>query len=197
MGFQEIENLLKEEQWTRTTVNTYTVTSFQGLDAQLSSLDEEQKTEAKALCDKHLSEKERNSIIAMYISGSIQLERRGADDYLQLLNLIEMFIDNKKWNIVELLCQKILSKSENKHAIRLLADCYEQTGKEEEKFGLWERLVKVDYDEVEIVRQLAVHTLQKGNKDKASAYYKKAVHRLIKRKDVSSVRSLFSSLLEI
>jgi transcription elongation factor GreA-like protein len=125
MGFQEIENLLKEEQWTRSTVTTYTTSSFQKLDKHISEMDEEQKTEVKSLCDKHLNEKERNSIIAMYISGSIQLERRGADDYLQLLNLIEMFMEAKKWNIVEYLSQKILSRNENKHALRLLADSYE------------------------------------------------------------------------
>lgn len=197
MGFQEIENLLKEEQWTRTTVQTYTVNSFQTLDAQIKELDEEQKTEAKNLCDKHLAERERNSIIAMYISGSIQLERKGADDYLQLLNLIEMFMENKKWNVVEMLCAKILSRSENKHALRLLSSSYEQTGREDEKFALWERLVKVDYEEVDIVRYLAVHANQKGSKDKAIGFYKKAVHRLIKRKDVSSVRSLFSAMLEL
>src|SRR5690554_4649674 len=90
MGFQEIENLLKEEQWTRSTVSTYTVTSLQALDAHINDLDEEQRTEARNLCEKHLNERERNSIIAMYISGCIQLERRGADDYLQLLNLIEL-----------------------------------------------------------------------------------------------------------
>ncbi len=129
MGFQEIENLLKEEQWTRTTVQTYTVNSFQTLDGQIKELDEEQKTEVKNLCDKHLAERERNSIIAMYLSGSIQLERKGADDYLQLLNLIEMFMENKKWNVVEMLCNKILSRSENKHALRLLSSCYEQTGR--------------------------------------------------------------------
>ncbi|ADY13208.1 transcription elongation factor GreA [Sphaerochaeta globosa] len=197
MGFQEIENLLKEEQWTRTTVQTYTVNSFQTLDTQIKELDEEQKTEAKNLCDKHLAERERNSIIAMYLSGSIQLERKGADDYLQLLNLIEMFMENKKWNVVEMLCAKILSRGENKHALRLLSSCYEQTGKEEEKFALWERLVKVDYEEIDIVRHLAIHANQKGNKDKAVGFYKKAVHRLVKRKDVTSVRSLFASLLEL
>ncbi|MGE4583325.1 MAG: transcription elongation factor GreA [Sphaerochaeta sp.] len=197
MGFQEIENLLKEEQWTRTTVNTYTVNSFQALDVHLQQMDEEQKTEAKSLCDKHLAERERNSIIAMYISGSIQLERKGADDYLQLLNLIEMFMENKKWNVAELLCQKVLARNENKHALRLLSEIYEQTGREDEKYQLWERLVKVDYDEVEIVRQLGLYSSQKGNKEKAIAYYKKAIHRLIKRKDVSPIRSLFSALLEL
>ncbi len=197
MGFQEIENLLKEEQWTKSTVNTYKVTSFQELDTHIKEMDEDQKTEAKELCDRHLSEKERNSIIATYISGSIQLERRGADDYLLLLNLIEVFMENKKWNIVEFLSEKILSRSENKHALRLLADSYEQMGKTDQKFALWERLVKVDYEEVEIVRELAAYAQQKGNKEKAISFLKKAIHRLIKRKDISSVRSLFGTLLEM
>ena len=197
MGFQEIENLLKEEQWTRSSVSTYTVNSLQALDAHIAELDEEQRTEARSLCEKHLNERERNSIIAMYISGSIQLERRGADDYLQLLNLIELFIEHKKWNIVEFLCNKILSRSENKHALRLLSDAYEQMNKHEEKIALWERLVKVDYEEVEIVRLLAFHAQEKGNRDKAVTYFKKAIHRLIKRKDASPIRSLYTALLEL
>ncbi|WP_320130888.1 transcription elongation factor GreA [uncultured Sphaerochaeta sp.] len=195
MGFQEVENLLKEEQWTRATINNYTINSFQELDNQVKSMDEEEKTETKALCDKHLLEKERNSIIAMYISGSIQLERRGSEDYLLLLNLIELFSENKKWNIVEGLCQKILSKTENKHALRLLADCYTQTNREDDKYAAWERLVKVDYEEIEIVKQIASYALSKGNTEKGILFYKKSIHRLIKKKDPSSIRQLFNILV--
>jgi transcription elongation factor GreA len=197
MGFQEIENLLKEEQWTRATINNYTVNSFQELDEHVKSMDEEEKTEAKNLCDKHLLEKERNSIIAMYVSGSVQLERRGSEDYLLLLNLIELFSDNKKWNIVESLCQKILAKMENKHALRLLADCYAQTSREDDKYAVWERLVKVDYEEIDIVKQIAAYALAKGNKEKAILFYKKAIHRFIKRKDASPIRQIFNTLVEL
>lgn len=197
MGFQDIENLLKEEQWTRATISNYTTNSFQALDKHLKEMDDDQKSEVKQLCDKHLNERERNSIIAMYISGSVQLERRAAEDYLLLLNLIELFTENKKWNIVEALCQKILEKSENKHALRLLANCYAQNDREEDQYAVWERLIKVDYDEIEIVRLLATYTQQKGNKEKAIVFYKKAVHRQIKRKDVSSIRSLFDALLDL
>ncbi|MDT4761471.1 transcription elongation factor GreA [Sphaerochaeta sp. PS] len=197
MGFQEIESLLKEEQWTRSTIVNYTIQSLEGLDVQISELDEEEKTEAKILCDNHLTEKERNSIIAMYISGSIQLERRGSEDYLLLLNLIELFAESKKWTLVEFLCQKILRKTENKHALRLLANSYAQNNREDEKYAIWERLVKVDYDEIEIVKLIGTYAQQKGNKEKAVAMYKKAIHRLIKRKDSSPIRSIFNTLLEL
>ena len=197
MGFQEIENVLKEEQWTRTTVTTYTLSAFEALDGYLSKMDEDEKSEAKALCDAHLEEREKNSIVAMYVSGSIQLERRSSDDYLQLLTLIEMFMEAKKHNIVEMLCKKILARSENKHALRLLAASYEATGKHSEKFALWERLVKVDYEEVEIVRQLALHAQEQKEFEEAASYYKKGIHRLIKRRDISSVRSLFTALLSL
>ncbi|HKL60070.1 MAG TPA: transcription elongation factor GreA [Sphaerochaeta sp.] len=197
MGFQEIENLLKEEQWTRSTITNYTIQSFDELDTQISELDDEEKTEAKNLCDTHLTDKERNSIIAMYVSGSIQLERRGSEDYLLLLNLIELFAENKKWNIVDFLSQKILRKTENKHALRLLANSFAQNGKEEEKYSVWERLVKVDYDEIEIVKQIASHAQQKGNTDKAISMYRKAIHRLLKRKDTSPIRAIFTTLLEL
>lgn len=197
MGFQEIENLLKEEQWTRSTITNYTIQSFEELDQQISELDDEEKTEVKNLCDTHLSEKERNSIISMYVSGSIQLERRGSEDYLLLLNLIELFAEHKKWNIVNFLSQKILRKTENKHALRLLANSYDQNGQEEEKYAIWERLVKVDYDEIEIVKQIGAYSQQKGNVEKAVSMYRKAIHRLLKRKDTSPIRPIFNTLLEL
>ncbi|HZJ87949.1 MAG TPA: transcription elongation factor GreA [Sphaerochaeta sp.] len=197
MGFQAITNLLKEEQWTRSTVTTYTVKNFEELDGYLSQMNEDDKDEAKALCDTHLAEKEKNSIIAMYVSGSIQLERRSVDDYLQLLTLTEMFIEAKKPKIVELLASKILTRSENKHALRLLAASYEASGNTKEKVALWQRLVKVDYDEVEIVVQLAEHAQKAGDAESAASNYKKAIHRLIKRRDISSVRSIHTQLLNL
>ncbi|MCK9547421.1 MAG: transcription elongation factor GreA [Sphaerochaeta sp.] len=198
MGFQEIENALKkEEQWTRSTAAGYTLAAFETLDGYLESMDEDEQSEARALCDTHLSEREKNSIIAMYISGSIQLERRGGDDYLQLLTLIEIFVEAKKHEIVEMLCKKILNRSENKHALRLLASSYEATGRQDEKFALWQRLVKVDYEEVEIVRLLAVHAQEQKDLEGAASFYKKAIHRLIKRRDISTVRSVFHALLSL
>ena len=196
MGFQEIENALKkEEQWTRNTAAGYPLAAFEKLDGYLSTLDEDEKSEARTLCDAHLAEREKNSITAMYISGSIQLERRGGDDYLQLLTLIELFGEAKKHEIVEMLCKKILARGENKHALRLLASSYESLGMSEEKFALWERLVKVDYEEVEIVRLLALHAQEQKDLEAAASFYKKAIHRLIKKSDISSVRTVFHALL--
>ena len=53
----------------------------------------------------------KNSIIALYISGVISLSKQLVDD-ANLIILINIFSDNRKWQIVEYLCQRILEFGE-------------------------------------------------------------------------------------
>jgi|GEM_PF-311019 len=196
MEVQDIEKMLQEEQWTRTAIGAYTLPTFQQLDTMIGKLDEQGQIEVKAFCDKYLIDNAK-SIIAMYVSGSILLILHSQEDNLNLLNLIEDFVDIKKWNIVEFLCQKILSQSENRHALRILADCYEQTNREDEKFAIYERLIKADHDEIDIVKQIAQRAIEKGDTAKALAFNKIAFDRNLARHDVSSIRPLFTILLSL
>ena len=54
-----------------------------------------------------------------------------------------------KWNIVEFLCKKVLTYVEDKVVLRTLIDSYKNLNKKEELPELWERLIKVDYEEAE------------------------------------------------
>ena len=142
------------------------------------------------MCERHIREREKNSVVAHYINGMLAIQRKGSENFLPLLNLIELFSEHKRWNIVEYLAQKILNKSENRHALRLLAQSYEATGKQEKKIELWERLVNVDYEEVDILKQLGTYALEAGKTEKAVSYFKKTINRLLKRKDFTPIRHI-------
>lgn len=196
MGIQEIEQVLKEEQWTRASVSAFTVANFETFDGLIEHLDDEQKIEAREVCEHHIREREKNSVVAHYINGALAIQRKGSENFLPLLNLIELFSEHKRWTVVEFLAQKILAKSENRHALRLLAQCYEATNKQEKKIEMWERLVNVDYEEVDILRQLGSYALEAGKKDKAVGFFKKTINRLLKRKDFTPIRQIHEKLLE-
>ena len=192
----KISHLLNEEKWTRATIKSYSITNFKDLDMLISEvLDDENQQEIIEICEEHLNHT-KNSIIALYISGIISLSRHMIDDS-NLMILITIFSDNHKWNVVEYLCERILDFGENKFALRTLAESYENENEEEKKYEIWERLIKIDYDETEIVKHIAEKYENEENTEKAVEYYKKAVHRYVNKKLFANVKDLWEKLLEL
>lgn len=192
----KIENLLNEEKWTRATLGNYTIANFEELDELIKEvMHTENEAEVKQICDDQL-EHTKNSIIALYIAGIIALNRQLVDDS-NLLMLIKIFSDNHKVNIVEYLCNRILEFGENKYALRVLSECYDTENQQEEKIKIWERLIRVDYEEAEIVKQLAEISEEKGNIEEAIALYKKAIHRYINKKLYNNIRETWNKFIEL
>jgi transcription elongation factor GreA len=190
-----INELLNEEKWTRATLNSYSINNFKELDEIIRKTTEEGlREEVKELCDEHLQHT-KNSIIALYISGVFALSKHLVDDS-HLVVLINIFADNHKWSIVEYLCKRILDFGENKFALRTLADSYINKNEDDKKFKIWERLIKIDYEETEIVRQLAEKKEADEDIEGAIEYYKKALHRYINKKMYSNVKDIWAKLIE-
>ncbi len=196
MKEENIKTLLTEEKWTRTTISNYTIPNFQELDEILDKIENpEEMLEVKNTCDEYL-QKNKNSIIAMYLSGAIALRRRSLD-YGNIISLIEVFNENKKYGIVEHLSLKILEHFEDKYVIRLLASSYEKQNREEEKFALYERLVKVDYDETDLLQTIAERYIAKDDKEKALVFYKKALQRFLNAQNLPAVKDIWTILLRM
>lgn len=192
---QKIGELLNEEKWTRATLNNYSISNFQELDTFLQGMEDEETAEAvKELCDEHLTHT-KNSIIALYLSGIIALGRQQIDD-ANLVKLITIFSDNHKWKVVEYLCKRILDFGENKFALRTLSECYDHENEEDKKYEVWERLIKVDYEEAEIVRLLAEKREAQGDTEGAVDFYKKAIHRYITKRLFTQVKEIWNKLIE-
>jgi len=193
---KKVEDLLNEEKWTRAAITSYSLTNLQTLDELIETIMEEGVLdEVVELCNAHLDHS-KNSIIALYLSGILSLTQHTVDDSGMMI-LINIFSGNHKWNIVEFLCNKILGFGENKHALRTLADCYENENAPEKKIEAWERLIKIDYDEAKIVKNLAEIKEEESNEEQALFYYKKAIHRFINKKLYSSVKEMWHKLIEL
>ena len=191
----QINGMLNEEKWTRATLNDYAIGNFEELDGIIDSVlsagsqDDVQKT-----CEEHL-EHTKNSIVALYISGVISLSKQQVDD-THLLNLIGIFSDNHKWGAVEYLCRRILEFGENKEALRTLAETLEHLNQPEDMYDVWERLIKVDYSETDIVKRLAEKREADGDIEGAVLYYRKAIHRFVNKNLFSHVRDIWQKLVE-
>ncbi len=193
---QKVTELLNEEKWTRATLNNYTVANFEELDAIVAEVrDAGMEPEVRELCEEHLHHT-KNSIIALYISGLLDLARQSVDD-ANLIHLTRIFSDNHKWGIVEYLANSILSFGENRFALRILADVHNNENEEDKLHEVWERLIRVDYEEADIVRHLAEIRENQGETDQAVVYYKKALHRYITKKSFANVKDVWGKLVEL
>ena len=184
--------MLNEEKWTRAAIGNYTTKNFESLYKLISDARNENVIdEVKQICDDHLAHT-KNSIIALYISSIISLSNQLLDDST-VVSLIGIFIDNHRTQIVEYLCKKVLEYGESKFALRTLSDCYKTSGSLE-LYDIWERLVKVDYDEADIAKLLAEKYEKDGNTEKSIEYYKKALYRFINRKQINGIKEMWARL---
>lgn len=191
----KVQELLNEEKWTRAALSAYTIANFRDLDILLEDAARDKAVEGvRELCSEHLTHT-KNSVIALYLSGVIALKRQQIDDSA-MTTLIDLFADNKKWGIVEFICQRMLEFGENRTALRRLAEALEQDNRGDERYAIWERLVKVDYEETEIVKLLAERREREGKTEEAVDFYKKALHRFINKGMFSNVKELWSKLVE-
>ncbi|MDR1389280.1 MAG: transcription elongation factor GreA [Treponema sp.] len=191
----KVQDMLNEEKWTRAALSNYSTSQFKELDVLLKEArDEKVYDELKKLSDEHLVHT-KNSIIALYFSGMIALSRQLIDDAV-LVNLVTIFVDNHKWGIVRYLCEGILEYGESKFALRTLADCCKNENEEEPIIEIWERLVKVDFEEADITKSLAEHYEKLGDIETALDYYKKALHRYINRGTFTNVREVWAKIIE-
>ena len=192
---KSISERLNEEKWTRATLNNYTINNLKELDSDIERVFEDGKeSEVRELCDEHLHHT-KNSIVALYMSGIIAISKQQVDD-TNIVTLIHIFKDNRKWNIVEFLCLRILDFGENKLALRTLAECYENENEDDKKYEIWERLIRVDYEEADIVRALAEKKEADDDIKSAIDYYKKSIHRFIGKKLFANVKEMYHKLIE-
>ncbi|TVR69808.1 MAG: transcription elongation factor GreA [Spirochaetaceae bacterium] len=193
---QQLNELLNQEKWTRATINNYTVANFQELDGVIKQTREQELvSEAREICEEHLQHT-KNSIVALYIAGVLDLARQSVDD-ANLVLLTQIFLDNHKWKIVEFLANRILSFGENRVALRVLADVYGSESEVEKLHETWERLILIDFEEADIVRRLAELKEEEGDTKQAISYYKKALHRYITKKSFSSVKEVWHKLVAL
>lgn len=186
---------LNQEKWTRATLNNYTVNHFRELDSLLEQIIAESlEDEVFELCEEHLRHT-KNSIIALYLSGIMRLRHQAVDDS-NLVTLMDIFSDNHRWNIVEYLAERILDFGENRYALRTLADCYNNENQHEKMYAVWERLIRVDYEEADIVRHLAEKREDEGEIEDAVDYYKKALHRYINKKNFNNIKEIWHRLIQ-
>ena len=192
----KVQEMLKEETWTRATISNYTKNNL----IELAGIVEQARNEdvaddIKAICDEQLASN-RDSIIALYISGMLAL-KKGTLDNSALENLVDIFQKNHKEAVVEYLCTSILEDDpNNKFALRTLAE-YQRAAGSDKVWELYAQIVKIDYEEADLAKALAEHYEATGDMETATEYYKKAILRYVATGNSNSTKETWTKLVQL
>jgi len=191
----KVQEMLNEEKWTRTALQNYSLGNLKELDSLIEALlASSERDEVYELCSEHLSNT-KNSVVALYVAGILNLDKQPADESY-LVQLMDLFAEHRKSNIVEYICLRILDRGENRVALARLAECYEGEEKADKRFEAWERLVKIDYEEADIVKTIAERKDRLGLREEAIDYFKKALLRYINKGLPTNVREIWLKLVD-
>jgi len=194
----KIEALLKEDKaFTKNELTNFPVQAFDDMDKALLKLDQDELTELKRNTTDVTLQENPDCVYAKYVSGRIKMMTSPQDEPVNLVNLLITFYENRNWKAVEYLCEKILSQNENSSALRMLADCYDETGRQDEKWPIYVRIVKVDYSERDIPLKLAEHYEETKNSEKAVSYYKRTLSRCVSAKEDKNLEKVWEKLLKL
>ena len=193
---QSIQDMLKEETWTRATISNYTQSNLEELAALVKQAKSEGNVkEIHDICQEHLAHS-KDSIIALYICGILDLQN-GSLDNSALVTLVDIFQTNHKENIVNYLCESILADDENnKFALRTLADSY-LAENNEAVWELYEKIVRIDFEEADLAKLLAEHFEAIGDTESTVSYYKKAILRFINANNYNACKEIWSKLVQL
>lgn len=192
----DLKERLQMEQWKGKNINDVTVSDFQELDAALERVDHEQSmAEVLELLSEQLDRTPQN-ISILYGASVIKLKNKSVDDS-QLISLLDLFYSSKRWGLLEYLCTTFLQYGDNRHILRTLAACYHETDENEKQIGVWEKIVKIDFAETDMVLHLAEQYANSGQRKQAIEFYKKLILRSINNGNFKMIHTGWNALIDL
>ena len=193
---ERLTSLFKEEQWGRIDPKDIGISKFKILDDLFNYLVSTGLVkEALAQCKSHLNE-HPDSITASYLIGCIGHHLGIIEDTIQLRLLIDIFIKNHKWAIVEVIADKVLEYGENRIAFKALATSLERLGRNREATPVWESLLKLDRFDTDVAKKLAFAIIDE-DPEKSVYYMKLSIEGFIKKGEFSEILALWNKLISV
>jgi len=193
---EKLNSLFKEEVWGRIEPKKIGISKFKILDDIFNVVVSENNIEQTLeLCRKH-QEEYPSSITASYLIGLIGYHADYVSETVQLRKLIDVFMKNGKWAVVEKIAEKILEYGESETALHALATSLERLGKSKEAIPVWENSLKINRFDAEVAKKLAFAIIDE-EPEKSIHYMKLSIEGFIKLKKHEEVTSLWNKLVSI
>ncbi len=193
---ERLNSLFKEEQWGRIEPKDIGISKFKILDDLFNSVVTSGQVDDTLHACKEQLEEHRDSITASYLVGLIGYHEDRIEDSLMLRKLIDIFIENHKWAVVEIISEKILEYGESSIALRALAVSLERMGRSKEAIPVWESLLKIDRFDAEVSKKLSFAIIDE-DPEKSVQYMKLSIEGYIKNGQYDEVITLWNKLVTV
>ena len=192
----DFRSLLSEERnLGRNPAASYRTEAFSAIDRELAAItDSDRQLELRDEARKEL-EGNPDSMILSYIAGRLSLMLRPHEYSMRLNNILLSLYEAGNWEAVRYVGAVILSAGESSKALRVLGDVAGHEGDEAAKWDYYERFIKADSTDHEIIVLVADHFESEGDRQKAMNYYQRALHRISRTDDSARTREIFQKLL--
>ena len=195
MTATEVRNLISNDLWQATNIDSVGVKEFTALDATAEKLTEnDDRMEFKTLCDQAIEESAKAPIAASYLA---TMTGRHPMDDRHIFHLLEQYYIDSRWPEVMFLGNKILTFTESQYALKVLAECYTKNNMQDKKIETWERLIKVDFEETDVLYKLIDYFEKKGDVDATINYCRILLRRHLKKQDINSIINVWDKILAL
>lgn len=193
---EKLNSLFKEELWGRIEPKDIGISRFKILDDLFNNLvSEGLLDEASELCRDHMKE-HVDSITASYLIGIIGYHSGKIEDTVQFRKLIDVFLGNHKWAVVQRIAEKILEYGENRIALKALATSLEKLGRSKEAIPFWESLLKIDRFDADVAKKLAFAIIE-DDPEKSIQYMKLSIEGFLKNGAYNHIAELWNKLVTV
>lgn len=193
----DLKALLQEEKnMGKNAHSSYKTATFQEVDKKLEAMRSDEKRIELRQNAINLMRENPDSIILTYVAGKIKLMLRPHESNIMLNNLALDFYNVRNWDAAEFIALNVLKAAESPKALRVMGDVSSEKNDEVAKWDYYERFVKADNQDVEIIVKVADHYDSIGDKKNAMSFYQRALLRLAKTDDEAKIRDIFKNLLE-
>lgn len=193
----DLKALLQEEKnMGKNAHASYKTAVFQDIDKSLEAMRSDEKRIDLRETALFMLRDNSDSVILNYVAGKVKLMLRPHESNIMLNNLALDFYNVRNWDAAEYIATKVLEAAESPKALRVMGDVSSEKNDEKAKWNYYERYVKADNQDVDVVVKVADHYNAEGDKKNAMSFYQRALLRLAKTEDELKLKEIFKKLLD-
>jgi transcription elongation factor GreA-like protein/transcription elongation GreA/GreB family factor len=193
----DLKLLLQEEKGLgKNPYYSYKVSSLEDINSSILAMKKVETKESLRQDAISMEYENPDSIVLSFVAGRINLLLNPHEAQIRLNNLMNTFHDKRNYDCAEFIASTILMTAETPNPLRVLGEIAESRGNESDKWAYYERYVRCNSNDTDIIILVADNYEKNGDKKSARGFYQRALNRLLVTPDDNKIQDTFAKLLK-
>ena len=188
--------LLEEKNLGKNPYYSYKVSSLENIDSSILAMkkvDTKENLRQEAIAMEY---DYPDSIVLNYVAGRVNLLLNPHEAQVRLNNLMNTFHDKRNFECAAFIASTILKTTESPTPLRVLGEIAEIKGDEKDKWAYYERYIRCNSNDTDIITLVADNYEKEGDKKSARNFYQRVLNRLLVNPDNNKIKANFKKLLD-